>query len=29
MAEAELARSGTVPHQQVLNEARATIACRC
>ncbi len=25
MAEAELARSGTVPHQQVLNEARATI----
>ncbi len=26
MAEAELARSGTVPHQEVMNEARATIA---
>ena len=25
MAEAEIARSGTVPHQQVMNEARATI----
>jgi predicted transcriptional regulator len=24
MAEAELARSGTVPHQEVMNEARAT-----
>lgn len=26
MAEAEIARSGTVPHQQVMDEARATIA---
>jgi len=26
MAEAELARSGTVPRQEVMNEARATIA---
>lgn len=25
MAEAEIARSGTVAHQQVMNEARATI----
>jgi len=25
IAEAEIARSGTVPHQQVMNEARATI----
>jgi predicted transcriptional regulator len=29
LAEAELARSGTVPHQQVMNEARATIARQC
>jgi hypothetical protein len=27
MANAELARSGTVSHQQVMDEARATIAC--
>ena len=27
MAEAEIARSGTVSHQQVIGEARATIAC--
>ena len=26
MAEAEISRSGTVPHQQIMNEARATIA---
>ncbi len=26
MAEAAISRSGTVPHQQVMNEARATIA---
>ena len=26
MAETEIARSGTVPNQQVMNEARATIA---
>lgn len=26
MAEAEIARSGTVAHQQVMNEARATVA---
>ena len=26
IAEAEIARSGTVPHQQVMNEAQATIA---
>ncbi len=26
MAEAEISRSGTVPHQEVVNEARATIA---
>ena len=26
MADAEIARSGTVPHQQVMNEARAAIA---
>jgi hypothetical protein len=26
MAEAEISHSGTVPHQQVMNEARATIA---
>ena len=25
-AEAEISRSGTVPHQQVMNKARATIA---
>jgi hypothetical protein len=25
MAEEEIARSGTVPHQKVMNEARATI----
>jgi hypothetical protein len=26
MAEKEIVRSGTVPHQEVTNEARATIA---
>ena len=26
MADSEIARAGTVPHQQVMNEARATIA---
>jgi hypothetical protein len=26
MAEAEIASSGTVPHQQVMTEARATVA---
>jgi predicted transcriptional regulator len=26
MAEKEITRSGTVPHQKVMNEARATIA---
>ena len=26
IAEAEISRSGTVPHQQVMNGARATIA---
>ncbi len=26
VAEVEISRSGTVPHQQVMNEARATIA---
>lgn len=26
MAEGEITRSGTVPHQEVMNEARATIA---
>lgn len=26
MAEAEIARSGTVPHRQVRNDARATVA---
>jgi hypothetical protein len=26
MAEAKISRSGTMPHQQVMNDARATIA---
>ena len=26
MAESEISRAGTVPHQQVMNDARATIA---
>lgn len=27
LAETEIARSGTLPHRQVMNEARATLAC--